>query len=69
LLQLGRVEVRLASSEADVGRRRHFATRFSSRNWARVRCRLDHAALDVDDYDALCDHLLAIHHGPDGSSA
>ena len=68
LLQLGNVEVRLASSQADVRaaqalRYQVFFSELGARDG-----RFDPAALDVDDYDSLCDHLLAIHHGPDGSS-
>jgi putative hemolysin len=69
LLQLGSIEVRLAASEADVRAAQALRYQvFFEELGARANER-HHAALDFDDYDALCDHLLAIHHEPGGSSS
>jgi putative hemolysin len=69
LLETGRIEVRLASSEADVRAAQALRYKVFFEELGACRAKLDHAALDVDDYDALCDHLLAIHHGADGSTS
>lgn len=67
LLQAGSIEVRLASGEADVRAAQALRYRIFFEELGARGDPLDHAALDVDDYDALCDHLLAIHHAADGS--
>jgi putative hemolysin len=68
LPQPGRIEVRLAASEADVRAAQALRYQIFFEELGARGNGLNHAALDADRYDALCDHLLAIHHVPDGSS-
>lgn len=66
LLQPGTLEIRLAATNADVRAAQALRYEVFFEELGARPARLDHASLDVDDYDDLCDHLLAIHHGPDG---
>jgi putative hemolysin len=66
--RVGQLDVRLAVSEAEV-----FAAQalryqiFYEELGAIPTPRMAAARLDIDDYDAICDHLLVVDHGLDGS--
>lgn len=67
-LRLGSIEVRIASGAADIRAAQALRYQVFFEEMGAQGGPSAEAALDVDAYDHLCDHLLAIHHEPDGSS-
>jgi putative hemolysin len=67
-LRLGSIEVRIASGAADIRAAQALRYQVFFEEMGAAIVPSSESALDVDDYDQICDHLLAIHHDLDGSS-
>jgi putative hemolysin len=67
-LRLGSLEVRIASGPADIRAAQALRYQVFFEEMGAQGGSSAEPALDVDAYDHLCDHLLAIHHEPDGST-
>ncbi len=66
--RIGQLDVRLAVSEAEVAAAQSLRYQiFYEEMGARPTARMAANRLDIDDYDAICDHLLVVDHGLDGT--
>lgn len=63
----GQLDVRIARSEEEITAAQALRYRiFYEEMGARPTLAMQAARRDIDDYDAICDHLLVIDHGADG---
>jgi putative hemolysin len=63
----GQLDVRIARSEEEIAAAQALRYRiFYDEMGARPTLAMQAARRDIDDYDAICDHLLVIDHGNDG---
>lgn len=66
--RVGQLDVRLAVTEAEVAAAQALRYEiFYDEMGAQPTPRMAAARRDIDDYDAICDHLLVVDHGLDGS--
>lgn len=66
--RVGQLDVRLAVSEAEVAAAQALRYQiFYDEMGAKPTARIAAVRRDIDDYDAICDHLLVVDHGLDGS--
>lgn len=66
--RVGQLDVRLAVSEAEVAAAQALRYQiFYDEMGATPTPRMAAARRDIDEYDAICDHLLVVDHGLDGS--
>jgi putative hemolysin len=67
LHRVGQLDVRLAASEAEIAAAQALRYRiFYEEMGATPTAQMAAAQRDIDDYDAVCDHLLVIDHGAGG---
>jgi putative hemolysin len=65
--RVGQLDVRLATSDAEVAAAQALRYQiFYDEMGARPTAAMARAGRDIDDYDAICDHLLVVDHGLDG---
>ena len=63
----GQLDVRLAVSEQEIAAAQALRYQiFYDEMGAQPTAAMAHARRDIDDYDAICDHLLVVDHGADG---
>lgn len=66
--RVGQLDVRLAVSEAEIAAAQALRYQiFYDEMGAKPTPRMAAVRRDIDDYDAICDHLLVVDHGLDGS--